>query len=182
MAAPAILADADDAWLKKVVEQFEQPLKIYVQRLLHDAEEARDVVQSVFVILTKQDSRTVEHKIGPWLFRTARNKANDVLRRRSCAEKEASGVPLACQIDPERSPLDELLHRELIGRMLKAFEELPPLQQKVIVLVVLEDRSYRDAAKCLGITEGNARILAHRGLCKIYERLTAEDLPRGGVP
>lgn len=56
--------DGRAAWIAAAVEKYEAPLSRYAERLLGDAERARDVVQDTFLRLCRQDRDRVDGHLG----------------------------------------------------------------------------------------------------------------------
>ena len=60
-------------------------------------------------------------------------------------------------------------------------QHLPEDQAAAIALRILADLSAAEAAEILGVSEGNIRVLTHRGLRKLRERLVSNDLGEPGA-
>src|SRR5215469_8981102 len=66
-----------------LVRRHQGPLYNFCLRMLGQAEDAADVAQETFVQLYSHLGRLDEREpIAPWLFRVARNRCIDVIRRR----------------------------------------------------------------------------------------------------
>ena len=74
----------DGAAFAELVDRYKQPILNLVYRMLHDATEAEDLAQNVFVQVFRSAHRyEVSAKFSTWLFTIARNLALNELRRRS---------------------------------------------------------------------------------------------------
>jgi RNA polymerase sigma-70 factor (ECF subfamily) len=60
-----------------------------------------------------------------------------------------------------------------------ALDELPPRQREVVVLRDVEGMASDDVCDVLGISEGNQRVLLHRGRSKLRSQLEGELARRG---
>ena len=77
-------------------------------------------------------------------------------------------------------PEGRLLTEELREMLLAALETLPARQRQVVVLRDLEGLSTPEVAAVLDLSEGNVRVLLHRGRMRLRELL--EDYLRGHTP
>ena len=63
--------------------------------------------------------------------------------------------------------------------LLQALDGLPPRQREIVVLRDVEGLPSEDVCTVLGITEGNQRVLLHRGRSKLRTMLETELATRG---
>src|SRR3974390_2164814 len=74
----------DIAAFAELVDKYKQPVMNVVYRMLHDATEAEDIAQAVFVQVHRSAHRyEVASKFSTWLFTIARNLCLNEIRRRS---------------------------------------------------------------------------------------------------
>src|SRR5947208_13323786 len=74
-----------------LVRRHQAPLYNFCLRMLGRADDAADVAQESFVQLYSHLDRINEHEpLSPWLFRVARNRCIDVIRRRRTISLSAS--------------------------------------------------------------------------------------------
>src|SRR6202171_1456750 len=89
----------DPAAFEALVRRHQGPLYNFCLRMLGRADDAADVAQETFVQLYSHLDRLDEREpLAPWLFRVARNRCIDVIRRRRT-------VPLGVPDDSDESPL-----------------------------------------------------------------------------
>lgn len=158
-------------WILAAVDAHELPLVRYARRLLGDADLAADAVQHAFVQLCGESQATAGENPAPWLFRVCRNRALDHLRRagreRSLVEIEddsAADTPQRPTVAaPDVDPAVASERRELGARLRDLLRELPPPQREAIDLWC-EGFTAKEIAAITGRTEGNVRVLTHRGL------------------
>ena len=73
----------DPAAFEALVRRHQSPLYNFCLRMLGRADDAADVAQETFVQLFTHLGQLDEREpIAPWLFRVARNRCIDVIRRR----------------------------------------------------------------------------------------------------
>lgn len=160
-----------------LVRRHQGPLYNFCLRMLSQSEDAADVAQETFVQLYSHLGRLDEREpIAPWLFRVARNRCIDVIRRRRT-------VPLtiaddsAADFDPaDDEPLpDELAERADLQRLLaRAIASLPPAYAEVVSLRYAGDRSFAEIAQILDCDEGAARVRFHRAKALLRRQLRAQ--------
>jgi RNA polymerase sigma-70 factor (ECF subfamily) len=162
-----------------LVRRHQGPLYNFCLRLLGQAEDAADVAQETFVQLYNHLGRLDEREpIAPWLFRVARNRCIDVIRRRRTVPlgiADASGEAML-QVEPaDDDPLpDELAERADLQRLLSsAIAALPPAYAEVVALRYAGDRSFAEIAAILQCDEGAARVRFHRAKGLLRRQLRA---------
>ena len=82
-------------WVLAALDQYEGRLLRYAQRLLGNLDEARDVVQFVFLRLCNQLPDQIDDRLAQWLYTVCRNRALDVLRGRGGVDGGCKGVARA---------------------------------------------------------------------------------------
>jgi RNA polymerase sigma-70 factor (ECF subfamily) len=165
----------------KLVEKYKQPVMNMIQRTLHDATEAEDLAQNVFIQVYKSADRyRVAAKFSTWLFTIARNLCLNEIRRRSRHPAESLDAPHPEQEDqPLRqfedqktfAPTESLLHGELENKIEQALAELPENQRTAILLCRQDEMSYEEIAKVLGCSLSATKSLIHRGRETLKEKL-----------
>ena len=68
-----------DQPLTEWFEKLEKPLMIYAYQIVHDREEAEDLVQEVFLRFSRQENEILEPRA--WLYKTLRNLSISFLRK-----------------------------------------------------------------------------------------------------
>ena len=162
-----LVKQGDAAAFTELVEKYKQPVMNVAYRMLHDAMEAEDLAQAVFVQVFK--SATI-----------ARNLCLNEIRRRTRHRAESIEAPHPEQEDqPLRqfedkqtaSPPERLLHGELEAKIEEALAELPENQRLAIVLCRQEELSYEEIARVLGCSVSAIKSLIHRGRETLKEKL-----------
>jgi len=151
-----------------LVRRHQGALYNFCLRMLGQAEDAADVAQETFVQRYSHRARLDEREpIAPWLFRVARNRCIDVIRRRRTVplgvpDDSGENVLRVEPVDDEPLP-DELAERADLQHLLSsAIAALPPAYAEVVSLRYAGDRSFAEIAQILGCEEGAARVRFHR--------------------
>ena len=122
-----------------------------------------------------------------WLFRILVNRARTagVRERRSVAVGDAEAAVDASRFDetggwsapPEHwiEDVDDRLRAgKMADRIRSAIEELPARQREVVTLRDVEGLSSNEVCEVLEITDGNQRVLLHRGRSRVRQVLETE--------
>ena len=155
----------------------------FIRRRVADASDAEDILQEVlfeFVEATRF-MRPIE-QVGAWLFRVARNRIVDRLRRKrrvvSTSEPAgtADGQPLLFEdVLPSRDggPEAEYARRLLLDELEAALDDLPAEQRFVFVAHELEGRSFKEIAAETGLGTNTLLARKHYAVRRLRRRLEA---------
>jgi len=161
-------------WVLAALERYEAPLLRYARRLVGDDDAARDVVQHTFLRLCDRPPDSLGDRVGPWLYTVCRNRAVDWLRcqHRSPGLGENDGLQGTSR---EMDPAVAVEQRDLYCRLNEVVAQLPLSQREAIALWV-EGCTYREIAAILNTSEGNVRVLVHRGLKAVRQHPVTQRL------
>jgi RNA polymerase sigma-70 factor (ECF subfamily) len=145
-------------------------VRLYGLKHLRDAHVASDLVQQV-LMLTLEKLRAGrlrdDEQLVSFVFGTCRMVVMDLrrtsARRERLLDRYADDVPMA---DPSQSP--RLDHERLVGCLQKLSER----ERSVLVMTFYDDQPARNVAGALGLSEGNVRVIRHRGLERLRECVT----------
>jgi RNA polymerase sigma-70 factor (ECF subfamily) len=141
-------------------------------RLLGNNTDAADCFQETFVSALEVSRRQRVRSFSALLARLATTRAIDRLRKRFrhfqvCTDAaDLAAVPSA-----NPGPAQKAQSRELATRLRKALTQLPPQEAQVFCLRCLNDMSYRQIAKELGIKTKTTGVLLHRARKKLRDFL-----------
>jgi RNA polymerase sigma-70 factor (ECF subfamily) len=122
-----------------------------------------------------------ERAFRAWVFTVARHRAVDRWRRRVRRHDEL--VPsdaladLPAPDDPAVAAVDAISSRTAVALI----GTLPPDQAEVVLLRVVAGLDVAEVAAITGKRPGNIRVLAHRALRRLAERLQADTRVPGAV-
>ncbi len=171
----------DTTAFAELVEKYKQPVMNLIYRMVHDATEAEDLAQNVFLQVYKSADRyQASARFTTWLFTIARNLCLNEIRRRSRHPADSlEGNFAESEDQPARqfednktfSAPDALLQRELEQKIEQAVNDLPEAQRTALLLCRQDELSYEEIAKVLGCSLSATKSLIHRGRETLKEKL-----------
>lgn len=145
------------------IEQHMPGLRRFARALVRgDSERADDLVQdSLERALSRWRLRRAEGDLRAWLYTILYNRfLSDQLRQKRRGVHDTLTEAIESELPQIRGGQDEALeHRDL----LRAFAALPGEQRAVLFLVGVEDLSYEQAARVLGVPIGTVMSRLWRG-------------------
>lgn len=139
----------------------------------HDAALADDLVQECLAkALGRWDQLRDEQALESWLFSILNNCWRDHLRGRKdfLDVEELDEVVLSEAPGPEQ----DYASRQTTRRVRRAIAGLPLGQRQVVTLVDIEECSYADVARILGVPVGTVMSRLHRARQSLREYFMAE--------
>ncbi|ATL44924.1 sigma-70 family RNA polymerase sigma factor [Elizabethkingia sp. HX WHF] len=148
----------EENFVKQITEN--QRLIHKVCRIYTDNEvDHEDLFQEITLQLWKSFSGyRGEAKFSTWMYRIALNTAISLFRktdRQIRLQSDIDFVSLKIECDEY---VDE---EENIQNMYKMIHKLSDIE-RALIMMYLDDKSYREIGEILGITEGNARVKMNR--------------------
>ncbi|MCB9832787.1 MAG: RNA polymerase sigma factor [Planctomycetes bacterium] len=140
-------------------------------RILHDAEEAREVVQDAFVALDAAGRGVPEPAVRAWLIRVTTRKALDRRRHHARRPRQLLGQAATELVDPRPVSSGTTAKGPELAR---AFARLSPRQARVLRARLVEGSSFVAIAEALGISEGATKTHFSRGLRRLRALLDHE--------
>jgi RNA polymerase sigma-70 factor (ECF subfamily) len=159
-------------WLRAAVDAYETPLRRYAERIVGDAETARDVVQETFVRLCRAEPAEVNGHLQAWLFSVCRNTAISIRRKEDRMTTMTIGTEMELTA-PCPEPDEAAEQVEMASTLRECLEELPRNQQTVITLKFQHGLSYHEIAERTGLSVTNVGYLMHHGLKTLRQRMQA---------
>jgi len=155
-----------------IVSRYEAALLRYAARIVADPDAAQDVVQETFIRLLEKWREALEPSaaLSAWLYRVAHNCAVDHVRRES--RRNAAHERHA----EEQSALEERMdvpgpgfagNDDAEKRAMAALRTLKPREQQLVILKVIEGKSYREISEIAGMSVGNVGYVLHHAMRKL---------------
>jgi RNA polymerase sigma factor (sigma-70 family) len=157
-----------------LVARYEQRLFAFCRHLLGSHEDAEDVLQEVLAAAFKAmraDDRPIH--VRPWLYRIARNRSLNHLRRGDTGSFE--------QIEGQWSEhgtttADKVQQREEFRLLMADIEKLPPAQRTALILREMKALSYEEIALAMDTTVPSVKSLLVRARASLGEAAEARQM------
>ena len=142
----------------------------FVYSRVPDRETAEDVTSEVFCKAFRAIGRYRHsgHPFSAWLFRIAINAVNDHRRARRPTQDLDSAINVA---HPQRPVADQVADRTEAARAWAAIDDLCAHQRAALTLKLGEDMMLAQIGEILGKSEGAVKLLVHRGMIGVRQRL-----------
>lgn len=138
-----------------LLDRYQEKVFRLVYSMMKETARAEDVTQDIFLkmwqVLPDYDGRA---SLSTWLYTISRNTSLSALR----ADSYRRTLPIEDsepQATHREAGMQQMQVKQLLGR-------LPEMQQHVITLFYLQDRSVEDVAHMLDLPEGTVKSHLHR--------------------
>ncbi|MEL6530430.1 MAG: RNA polymerase sigma factor [Pseudomonadota bacterium] len=146
---------ADKASLRVLYDRHSGPLSAFVGKSLSDPVDAADIVHEAFISVWDGSAKFRENtSFRAWLYRIARNKAIDRLRKnkREVLAEPDDTIP---DSDPDPGEVAEICEDR--DRVRACLEKLSAAHRKVVSLSFFEGMTYREIADVEDVSEGTIK-------------------------
>lgn len=166
------LACGDETALGEIYDRYRLILFGLILRILHDREEAEDVLQETFLQVWRRadDFDEARGRAFTWLVTIARSRALDRLRAAASRVRiaaEAATIPR----DEVGDATDEAVQSEQANILRRALAALPEEQRHALLLAYFEGLTQTEIATRLRTPLGTVKTRMRSGMIKLRELL-----------
>jgi len=149
----SLIKEGDRSAFKLIYERYWQLLFVSAAKILRDEDEAKDVVQEVFIsVLNKGADWEVNGSLSSYLYSAVRYKVFDVISKKKVRHDHLGS--LAAYMSSENFSTDRLLiEKEINAEIEKEIQNLPKKMKEVFELSRKEDLSHKEIAETLHISD-----------------------------
>ncbi len=162
-----------------IVDRYQARLLGFCRQMIGSTEDAEDVLQEVFVNAYKAmiaDNREIN--LRPWLYRIARNRSLNHLRKpKADAQESMDMVPMV----EAGSTAEKVHNREEFRQLLNDVTKLPESQRAALLLREIDALSYEEIAEAMDATVPSVKSLLVRARISLAEASQARMLTCGEV-
>jgi len=145
-------------------------VRLYGRKHLRDEQAAADLVQQVLLMTIerlREGKLREPDRLASFVFGMCRMVVLDL--RRTQARRERLITTYREDVPAADSSMAPRLDHD---RLLRCLEELPERERSVLVMTFYEEAPARTVAGTLGLSEGNVRVIRHRGLQRLRDCVT----------
>lgn len=165
-----------------LVQRYQVMLFKYIIRMIGDYDQARDVLQQVF--LQMHHSMPILRSAGPirpWLMRVAHNRCIDELRKKrplyfsqlDIDDDDDGNTSEEWLVDHHSTPEEVVEQHELRGMIQRAICSLPPKFRLVVSLRYGQHLSFSEIGQILDMRETTAKVYFYRSQPLLRAALSA---------
>src|SRR5882762_11124036 len=170
----ALTRRGQHAAFEALCARYQSRLLSFCRHMLSSREDAEDVLQEVFAAsfnAVLADEREIN--VRPWLYRIARNRSLNHLRRASAVGVDSMDVHFA---DHGMSTGDRAIRRESFRELLSDVHQLPETQRTALLLREIDALSYEQIALAMETTVPSVKSLLVRARISLAEAAEARKL------
>jgi RNA polymerase sigma-70 factor (ECF subfamily) len=167
----ALLKQGNEQALKEIFTRYNKLLYSYAYKKLEDQEEAKDLVQDLFIRLwSNRESFLLKTSLPSYLFRAVRNRALDIFAHKKI--KSDYVASFQAFIDLPQSTTDYLVREKDISALIdREIQSLSPKMREIFILSRKENYSHKEIARKIGISEETVTKQIKRALKILRLRL-----------
>ena len=154
-----------------LVARYQSRLLAFCRHMLSSKEDAEDVLQEVFAAAFNAilaDERAIN--VRPWLYRIARNRSLNHLRRTQAVGVDSMDIHLS---EHGQTTADKVHRREEFRLLIADVQDLPETQRTALLLREIDALSYEQIAEAMETTVPSVKSLLVRARVSLAEAAEA---------
>ena len=167
----------DSTAFSELVLRYKDPLYNYVSRMLKDPVFAEDIVQETFVrVYQNRDRYKKIAKFSTWIYTIAINLTKTTIRRQGLRRfysiSQTSEEGKTFELPDTKINIEKGIEDTIIGEHIReAIYKLPRTFREVIILRDIQELSYEEISKIVGVPLGTIKSRVNRGRTRLQNLL-----------
>ena len=155
-----------------IVSEFSEKLLRYATSILYNHQDAEDAVQDVFLNYFQNSHRFDINNMSAWLYKTTYNNCLDKIKMKNRRK-------LSFLEDVREEPIVHMEDNMAITELMKALEPLKPQERALLYGRAVDEQSYEELSRILGISPSGLRKQYERVKKKAIKLLDAQEYGLG---
>src|SRR4051795_6356730 len=175
----ALTRRGNQAAFEALVARYQSRLLAFCRHMLSSREDAEDVLQEVFAAAFNAmiaDERPIN--VRPWLYRIARNRSLNHLRKASAVGVDSMDIHVA---EHGTTTAEKVHRREEFRQLMEDVQTLPETQRTALLLREIDALSYEQIAEAMDTTIPSVKSLLVRARVSLAEAAEERALSCEGV-
>lgn len=147
------------------VDNFADGVYRFIVKNIRHTEDAQDIVQSAFEKLWVNRAQVLPEKAKSYLFTVAYHQMIDHIRK-------SNKMPLSEEAFIPHQPINQE-QAELKQLLMRAVNELNPIQKSLVLLKDYEGYSYQEIGEIMHLSESQVKVYLHRARLILKNKLSA---------
>ncbi len=151
--------------IKEFTENYMEQMFYFCLKKTGDSEEAQDLTQDIALnILTALNGKIIPTNFSAWVWKIARNRYSVWADRKHRKAESVTGADIAdYEIEDENADiLEKVIHSEQLARLREELAFISGDYRNILVAFYIEDRSVRDIAVRLSLSQDTVKQRLHR--------------------
>lgn len=166
-----LLTQDDEQAFTEIYHRFYGLLFIHASKRLNDDEEAKDAVQQLFESLWQKRAQVqADGNLSAYLYTAIRHRILDIFSHQEVENKYVDS--LQSFIDQEQEFTDYRVREKQMKALIeKEIDSLPPKMREIFLLSRMENKSHKEIAAQLGISELTVKTQVKKALKILRSKL-----------
>jgi RNA polymerase sigma-70 factor (ECF subfamily) len=167
----SLLKEGDRPAYIEIYSRYNSLLYLYAHKKLRNREEAKDVIQEVFIQLWKRHQQiSFDTSLAGYLYQSVRNKALNIFAHQQIEQKYIDS--LNDFLSAPTAGTDYLIREKEIAALIEnEINALPPKMRQVFLLSRREHQTYKEIATTMNISEDTVNTQMKRALKTLRDKL-----------
>ncbi|MCX6793391.1 MAG: sigma-70 family RNA polymerase sigma factor [Candidatus Falkowbacteria bacterium] len=150
----------DQELYREIIARYQEKLLRYANYLVHDSQEAADIVQTSFIkAFVNLNSFKAKLKFSSWIYRIVHNEAiNSLLKH-----KKEQPILEEMDFPAKEDMVEDLMHQEEREALKTCANKLPLIYSEPLLLFIFEEKNYEEISDILRLPLGTVGSRINRG-------------------